>query len=625
MRKKLLIVAGFLVVLGIAAFIYFNRTEESGEFEAASVTTDVKAYPADSFVESFGLNTHFSYADYNTNSYFTDVYTSVVKPKLKELGVRYIRDSHGTMGTGNNSFKRYAERLSELSNPTDGSAPIAVNLIVSNSTTSTAFPGNKCFQVKNKLLLQGGTIPSGCGEEVGQTVTAAVKIAAFEGPNEPDHCFSWRPECQISGTWYDKITNRNPTWIEDTISAMRSLYDGLNADPLTQSIPILSPSYVHLEEFSTAKKTNPDGTTTDVSTELAKLDVIKPLVDTGSFHPYCTGKAQSSCLGPKVQVWQAYLPGKKLTATELGWPAATPIQTGLVSETQQAKYLPRSLFTHFTTSVDAQGLSAIDKSYNYELLDEVSQSDTKQKNFGIVRANGTPKPAFTAIKNIISLLKDPGSGFTTGNLNYSLANSSTTLRHVLFQKRDKSFWLVAYNDVASSTDTDSIVPATLQLGTMSDVTVYSQDNVSPVASYTKTQSVALSIPDKIVLIKIVPSVVEEPPPSISMHVGDIDSSTSAVQRNGRWSGSVTVTAHDQNEVALSGVVVRGTWTGGYSGTTSCTTINGKCVMSFPTIKKTSVTLTVTSLSKSGYVYQSVSNHDPDGSSNGTVITVRKPN
>jgi hypothetical protein len=37
-----------------------------------------------------------------------------------------------------------------------------------------------------------------------------------------------------------------------------------------------------------------------------------------------------------------------------------------------------------------------------------------------------------------------------------------------------------------------------------------------------------------------------------------------------------------------------------------------------------VTFTVSSVVKTGYTYMPASNHDPDGDSNGTAITVHKP-
>lgn len=109
----------------------------------------------------------------------------------------------------------------------------------------------------------------------------------------------------------------------------------------------------------------------------------------------------------------------------------------------------------------------------------------------------------------------------------------------------------------------------------------------------------------------------------TMHVGDLDGSKSGTRR---WSATVTITVHDANHNPLSGVTVTGSWSAGASGTSSCTTnSSGQCSVSKTNIANTvsSVTFSVTNLSKSGYTYASSSNHDPDGDSNGTSITITK--
>jgi hypothetical protein len=106
-----------------------------------------------------------------------------------------------------------------------------------------------------------------------------------------------------------------------------------------------------------------------------------------------------------------------------------------------------------------------------------------------------------------------------------------------------------------------------------------------------------------------------------MHVGDLDGTKSG--RN-RWTATVTITVHDANHVALSGVTVQGNWSNG--GTSSCTTgSNGTCQVSKSNIPSTtsSVKFTVTSLTKSGVTYLSSSNHDPESDSNGTEITITR--
>ncbi len=112
--------------------------------------------------------------------------------------------------------------------------------------------------------------------------------------------------------------------------------------------------------------------------------------------------------------------------------------------------------------------------------------------------------------------------------------------------------------------------------------------------------------------------VQSPP---TVHVADLEGSLSGKRNN---AAVATITVHDHNHNPLVGVVVSGTWTGGFTGT--CTTdASGRCSVSRSWAKKqTSLTFTVTGLSKSGYTYRSGDNHDLDGDTNGTSVTVVKP-
>jgi thermitase len=114
-----------------------------------------------------------------------------------------------------------------------------------------------------------------------------------------------------------------------------------------------------------------------------------------------------------------------------------------------------------------------------------------------------------------------------------------------------------------------------------------------------------------------------PPPTTVVHVGDLDGSASASQ-GGRWTATVTITVHDAAESSVSGITVAGTWSGGASGGSSCVTAGGgQCQVSKQVQKNlASATFSVTSLS--GATYNSGLNHDTDGGSNGSTLTVLKP-
>jgi serine protease AprX len=115
------------------------------------------------------------------------------------------------------------------------------------------------------------------------------------------------------------------------------------------------------------------------------------------------------------------------------------------------------------------------------------------------------------------------------------------------------------------------------------------------------------------------------PTSNTFHTGDLDK-TSVLVTTTSWKATVTIYIHNASENPLSGAKVNVSWSGGATGTTSCTTnTSGYCSVSKSlSTSKTSITLTVTSATKSSYTYNAAANHDPDGDSTGTVIVVSKP-
>lgn len=108
----------------------------------------------------------------------------------------------------------------------------------------------------------------------------------------------------------------------------------------------------------------------------------------------------------------------------------------------------------------------------------------------------------------------------------------------------------------------------------------------------------------------------------TMHIGDLDGGARGFARF--WLGGTYVTAHDQNHAPLAGVAITFDFPG--PGNHTCTTdATGKCrVITLASNSTPNLTFTVTNAVKSGYTYDASANHDPDGDSNGTTITVSKP-
>jgi hypothetical protein len=124
----------------------------------------------------------------------------------------------------------------------------------------------------------------------------------------------------------------------------------------------------------------------------------------------------------------------------------------------------------------------------------------------------------------------------------------------------------------------------------------------------------------------VPTATPSPPPSAnSLHVGDLDGSNSS--SSSYWKATVKVLVHDAGHNPVAKVTVKGAWSSGYSGNAQCVTAgDGTCKLTTGNIRRavSSVTFTVSKLTKSGYTYNSATNHDPDGDSSGTSIVVSRP-
>jgi hypothetical protein len=111
-----------------------------------------------------------------------------------------------------------------------------------------------------------------------------------------------------------------------------------------------------------------------------------------------------------------------------------------IPESVEASYTPRTFLLAFN--------HGIKRTYAYELVDEITSP-----GYGLLRDDLSEKPAFTAVKNLMSTLSDPGAGFSTGKLGYFVGGADSTLAHTLLQKRDGSFWLVLWLEQSSYDET----------------------------------------------------------------------------------------------------------------------------------------------------------------------------
>jgi hypothetical protein len=152
------------------------------------------------------------------------------------------------------------------------------------------------------------------------------------------------------------------------------------------------------------------------------------------------------------------------------------------------------------------------KAYKYELLDlkpDPGFTDL-ERHFGLVRTNGTPKPSFYALKNLLHLLADTGPTAPTSSLAFQLTGATNNAHHTLLQKRDGAFWLAVFQEAVSydaKTRSDLEVPlqpVTLKLPwASSEIRLFRPNRSSePIEHIAVANEVMLQIPDEVLLVEI---------------------------------------------------------------------------------------------------------------------------
>jgi hypothetical protein len=298
-------------------------------------------------------------------------------------------------------------------------------------------------------------------------------LFAVEGVNEPDA--------------------RGGEWVSRIRAEQQRLYEAVKGNPSTKDVPVLVSSLANLRDSP------------------AKLGDLTGRLDFGNMHPYAAGHPPSQHWGWGLSMEKAVAEGRKVSGdkpivvTECGYHNCTEEKGHPgVTEPAEAKYLPRLLFVYFDRGMV--------KAYKYEFLDEKPDPGftDMEKHFGLVRFDGTPKPAFIALKNVIHLLADPGPTKEPGSLAYELGGDTNNLHQTLLQKRDGTFWLALFHE-ANSYDLkarhDIDVPAvsvTLKLPWTSSLVRLFRPNVStaPVEQISKTKQVSLQVPDEVLLVEI---------------------------------------------------------------------------------------------------------------------------
>lgn len=435
----------------------------------AAYNQSVQAHPADAFVESVGVNTHFIYDD---TKYYTAFDT--VASRLVELGVRYVRDYPWHTG----QWKR--PRFLDLYDQT------GIRLVALMGERAGAYPAPLDLQPARTQQVIDGIVR----DFVNGRRNA---IVAFEGPNE-----------------YDISYGSDANWISTLRAYQAMLYEMLKQEPALQAIPVLAPTLVW-------------GSNYDAVGELSDF------ADAANLHPYPGGRKPTNNLDYNLGKARQVV-DKAAWVTETGYHNAFGDATDgtgdithpAVPEEVEARYLPRLFMEYFSRGVV--------KTFTYELLDAFpdEDNDSETANFGLLRFDLSRKPAFYALARMLHLLEDPGPTFNTGQLAFNLTNSSS-VEQLLFQKRDGRFYLVLWQDATSyavpsgsawrsggrGTVLDPIpIEVTLELDSpAARVTTYLPSTSAASQQTAKNaRTITLQVPDQVVVVEI------EPPPATGVQL-----------------------------------------------------------------------------------------------------------
>jgi hypothetical protein len=404
---------------------------------------------SDRFVSSVGVATHFNYWD--LAPYGSNVTATI--NALKSGGFRFVRDGL-SVDTDAGSNNRYWGVMKQLTQQ-------GIKLVL---VTQPAYLGNQRWV----------TAPYANQSNLDTAVNriGASGILAFEGPNEVDN---------NNGSW-----GGIPAYGARTKQYQAAMY--AHAKQIAPSVAVI-------------------GLTTTSSYGSSFIGDISPYMDAATIHPYPGGGIPTSNLS-SAQNAASVLNGarKPYWVTETGYytaPRATVAvyQPG-ISEAAQAKYAPRLYLDYFNAGIVHTSI--------YEIADEHVDQNNAEANYGLLHNDGSPKPAFNSIKNLLNLLADPGPTFTpTTTLNYTLAGTTSTIRQSLFQKRDGRFYLVLWNDVsvyntgAKSDVANAAVPVAVQFTTAPrSITKYQPTAGATGTSVPSSKAVAVSVTDSPVILEI---------------------------------------------------------------------------------------------------------------------------
>jgi hypothetical protein len=313
-------------------------------------------------------------------------------------------------------------------------------------------------------LIMGAPNASTPADEVAAARRIARAIDAVEGPNEYD----------VSG---------DPNWAAKLLRYQRDLYKRVKTDPALRSRPVYGPTVA-----------NPSN--------LQFLGSFRGAMDVPNIHPYPGGGPPERALADNHAALERSTRKRGAVATETGYHNALKGDQSHpgVGARVSADYLPRLLLSSY-----ADGYR---RTFLYELVDIAKNPEKPEDNFGLLRSNWRPKPAYKALRNLMHLVSDTGRPRLLRPLRYSLEGDRVD--RLLLQKSDGSYLLALWQGAdLGHARTARVAPrshVTLALRSPAAVELYRPSrSMKPRAERRHVRRIAVPVGGDAVLVHIDPA------------------------------------------------------------------------------------------------------------------------
>jgi hypothetical protein len=257
-----------------------------------------------------------------------------------------------------------------------------------------------------------------------RTMDPCLDVVRSQLPPGAVDFLEWDDEADLEG---------GTSWAPRLAAWGRELYAKVKADPQLGAIPVVGPA---LTRFGSP----------------VLLGDQSAFLDRGSIHPYTGARSPGpGLLEAERQHIRPVSGAKTVLATESGFhtsPQASGPGQPPTDEATAAVYTVRTVLEHY--------LSGLPRTYVYELVDEFDDRARPEANYGLLHHDFSPKPAFTALKNMLAMAGTAAPATLTP-LQFRVTGDTGDLRQLALQQADRTYLLVLWR-TASVWDRDERRP-----------------------------------------------------------------------------------------------------------------------------------------------------------------------